>query len=963
MYTRRVLSLSKALSLSVLIVAAVSVGVAGSAPMARRPLKNPKLSAQLDELARAVPQRTAPLTPGERVAAPKGFAVQRLPKPIRDAIRARMMRITGSAEVQVYIEVTTVGVSNLAQLRSLGVAVQVLGEPKPNKAKGEVLAAVPSVQALLPLTMIKQVAALPFVRYIRLPDYGFTDTGSLDSQGDSLLKASLARQQFGVDGTGVKVGVISNGIGGIFDPSTCALSTEVPNPIQTADLPSATPTCTNGVLTAVAGGITAQSFPSSSPNLMPPSSEATSGYASEGTAMLEIVHDLAPGARLYFANAADGTSMSFEQAVDWLDQNVDVGVDDLSFPTPPFDGTSEVSSNTAAELNADANPVRGYFTAVANLAFDHWGEPWTDSGTNLTLSCPASQGGSSETGDVQLFEATSNTVDANKLGPSVADPLILPNGGAVTVVLAWNDPFSGSSNDYDLFLYLVQSGNLTAPEACSVSPQTGTQPPIEELSYTNDSGGPEELAILVQNVNNAAAARNFDMFVEGIGNGQDLNFYTPSGSVPAESDTGGSPVSVVSVGAADAQTDANGDAPATVIEPYSSQGPTEATPQAAARMKPDITATDGVSVTGAGGFGSGNTSKSTPCPLNNPSPPGCYFFGSSAAAPHAAAVAALVLQAAPCLLSTSTVNIPSTARANLRTFLTSTAVPLSGISEAVPNDIEGYGLLDALSAVTKAMPTPNALPAQTVAATSASGATVALSGSGSDPDSCPVTLTWGGSCGTASGASPSVTCPIGNDMEALTVSNGGATAGLTTSTLPITVSDFTITSTQASASVSPGQSATFAVNVGQSYGAFSNPVSLACSGLPSQAACSFSPASVTPGSGTASSTMTISTTAASFFFPISLPERPSWPLLSLWIGLTLLFAAVTAIARKSGRRIGFGLGSFALLVCLVAPAISCGGGGSSAPKNPGTPAGTYSVTVAGSSNQLQHSTTVTLTVQ
>jgi hypothetical protein len=59
----------------------------------------------------------------------------------------------------------------------------------------------------------------------------------------------------------------------------------------------------------------------------------------------------------------------------------------------------------------------------------------------------------------------------------------------VTVVLTWNDPFTGSSNDYDMYLYLIESGMATTPLACSVDPQTGTQPPAEALSYKNNSGG------------------------------------------------------------------------------------------------------------------------------------------------------------------------------------------------------------------------------------------------------------------------------------------------------------------------------------------------------------------------------------------------------------------------------------------------------------------------------------------
>jgi len=99
------------------------------------------------------------------------------------------------------------------------------------------------------------------VRYIRLPDYGVKSTGSVDSQGDAILKANLVRQQFGLDGTGVRVGVISDGIGGIFATgcTSCGPTSAIPSPITTSDLPSATGTRnSSGVLTSVSGGIIAQ---------------------------------------------------------------------------------------------------------------------------------------------------------------------------------------------------------------------------------------------------------------------------------------------------------------------------------------------------------------------------------------------------------------------------------------------------------------------------------------------------------------------------------------------------------------------------------------------------------------------------------------------------------------------------------------------------------------------------------
>ncbi|MHB8542348.1 MAG: S8 family serine peptidase [Candidatus Acidiferrales bacterium] len=687
--------------------------------------------------------------------------------------------------------------------------------------------------------------------------------------------------------------------------------------------------------------------------------------------MLEIVHDLAPGAKLYFANAADGTSLSFEQAVNFLALNTDIVVDDISFPIAPFDGTSAVSTNTATALNTDTNPIRAYFTAVDNFAQDHYSGQYVDSGVDGTSI-------TGESGHLHSFQAVPNiTTDNGAFGPSIADPLAVPPNGTVKVFLAWNDPNGASTNDYDLFLLPLNcpngfSGTLPrppctisgAPVGSSTDSQTGTQNPTEMAVYQNPTSSPVALAIVIQNVNNQAAAKTFDMFILGtLGDGAspDHNFNTLSGSVPAEGDAGGSPVSVVSVGAIDqTQCTAQGNCIGSV-EPYSSQGPTEATPQAAARTKPDVTATDDVSVTGAGGFGMNgpNGSSTGGCAIGETP---CYFAGSSAAAPHVAAIAALTLQAAPCLLSSSSLNKPATARANLRNFITGTALPLPGISQTVPNNVEGFGLVNALAAITATLPTVNAGASQTVNATNATGATVNLSGSAADPDSCPVTVNWTGSCGTASSASASLMCPVGNDTETLTASNGGVSASLPTSTVQITVSDFSLGATQSSASVQPGTSATYTINVGSQFGAFTNPVSLACSGLPSLTSCSFSPPSATPGSGSTTSLLTISTTAPSSVFPMWPQSGPTVPIFSAWLGLLFICLVTAILAKRSQRKLAFKFAFSALLICFASAIVACGSA-SKGPTNPGTTPGTYTVSVTGSSNQLQHSMNVTLTVQ
>lgn len=107
--------------------------------------KHPKLSTQIADLARAVPQRTAPLSPGENVSAP-GFSIAKLPKSAHDSIKAGHTKVGDTGEVQVYIELNEMTPENLAQLQSYGVTAQIIGEPKPVKSNGEVLTMVPTVQ-------------------------------------------------------------------------------------------------------------------------------------------------------------------------------------------------------------------------------------------------------------------------------------------------------------------------------------------------------------------------------------------------------------------------------------------------------------------------------------------------------------------------------------------------------------------------------------------------------------------------------------------------------------------------------------------------------------------------------------------------------------------------------------------------------------------------------------------------
>jgi YVTN family beta-propeller protein len=195
-----------------------------------------------------------------------------------------------------------------------------------------------------------------------------------------------------------------------------------------------------------------------------------------------------------------------------------------------------------------------------------------------------------------------------------------------------------------------------------------------------------------------------------------------------------------------------------------------------------------------------------------------------------------------------------------------------------------------------------------------------------------------------------------------------APGGGTSAALTLIIADFNVSSPTPLQTTAAGQSAMFSIVTAPVGGPFPNPVTFQATGLPEGAAATFSPLSVTPGTGTA---MTIATTVRTVtaFTPPLLPRTPgaptrlpAWPAL---LSLAMLLAAATLNTLKPNlaRR----LVPVAVLVLVIAGAgYLAGCGGSGFPRLPvtnGTPAGTYTITVTGTSGTDAHSTTVMLVVQ
>ena len=315
------------------------------------------------------------------------------------------------------------------------------------------------------------------------------------------------------------------------------------------------------------------------------------GGQPHGTGVAEVVHEMAPDAELYLANFS--TEVELANATAWL-ASQGVRVINASwgyFTSGPGDGTGVVDEIIGLSVDA------GVFWAVAagNSAARHWSGQFVDTNAN----------------DFHDF-AQSPFDEGNQLNGSFFG--LLTTGEQVAAELRWNDPFGAACRDYDLYLMRTNDQDVAVPVASSQDVQNdGVQcipgaDPNEEIVFTI---GVTDFYHLVIKKKVAATPATFDLFSASY----DLKYQTPANSLlqPADSSR------VTTVGAVPYYS------PGT-IEAFSSRGPTTD-----GRIKPDIAAPDGVSNATYGNF-----------------------FGTSAASPHVAGAAALVLQIDPCFSPTQT---------------------------------------------------------------------------------------------------------------------------------------------------------------------------------------------------------------------------------------------------------------------------------------------------------------------
>jgi sugar lactone lactonase YvrE len=221
-------------------------------------------------------------------------------------------------------------------------------------------------------------------------------------------------------------------------------------------------------------------------------------------------------------------------------------------------------------------------------------------------------------------------------------------------------------------------------------------------------------------------------------------------------------------------------------------------------------------------------------------------------------------------------------------------------------------------------------------------------------NTCGATVSAGTSCTISYTFAPATAA---SDTATVSVSDNAAgspqTATLTgTGVAP---GDFSLAGTPSTQTVNPGATASYNINVAALNGGFGLPITLTVTGLPTGATASFTPATVTPGTGSAIAVLTVQTSQQ--FGALRLKRGPE----STWLALDLLplLAALGFGVRGCGtrRRKFMPWLAVLMLTALSLGLSSCAGGYF------GPPPQTFTLNVAGTSASTQHSTTVTLTVQ
>jgi hypothetical protein len=254
----------------------------------------------------------------------------------------------------------------------------------------------------------------------------------------------------------------------------------------------------------------------------------------------------------------------------------------------------------------------------------------------------------------------------------------------------------------------------------------------------------------------------------------------------------------------------------------------------------------------------------------------------------------------------------------------------------------------AINCTVNHLPIAAAHDVSTTAASMGGTATANINNGSSDPDGDAITLTQ----------TPAGPYPVGVTSVILTVVDTKGATAQAVANVTVVNPGFTLAPTHATVSTAAGGSATEHITYTPKPG-ISGAVTLACSNLPSKSACSFTPVTVASGAGQTDVALTITTTAST-----AAATAHSGIFFAAWLPFTGLGLVGMAFMIPGKRRKASTILTLLVLGGLMLIA-GCGGSSHTTtppPANNGTPKGTYTVTVTGTSGNVTQSTTFSLTV-
>ncbi|MFD1873518.1 PKD domain-containing protein [Hymenobacter bucti] len=384
----------------------------------------------------------------------------------------------------------------------------------------------------------------------------------------------------------------------------------------------------------------------------------------EGRAMCQLIYDLAPGSALAFSTANGGEGVFAQHIKDLADPtkgNCQVIVDDVRYLTEPFfqDGPVAQAVNQVVAQNGVS-----YFSSAGNYADASY--------ENNAPQFVTPTGGTKR---LLNFDGSAATTD-------VTQRVTLTATGSFRPFLQWSDPFyttAGVRTNLDMYLIAVSSTGVAGDTVARGSNNNiALQYPVETFNFTNSAATGTTTFDLIIVVRGGVAPTRVKYI--DYGSGATLTEWRTGSSTISGHAAAASAFAVAAVPYFDQQTP----------ETFTSKGgalPFLFSPTGTAltavetRQKPNITSVDGTDNTFFGSDREGNG-------LPN-------FSGTSAAAPHAAAVAALLRSSEPTLTPTQ---VYARLTASARLLGTTATDPLTG-----------PGLLNAYTAVygpAVATPTP-----------------------------------------------------------------------------------------------------------------------------------------------------------------------------------------------------------------------------------------------------------------